>query len=485
MKKIILIAFLIISAVSCETDFSDWNKDEKNASKVPASTLFSNAERNLVRTMKMQNVNINIFNYFAQYWTATTYPDEANYDIGTRDVPGGFWDRLYRDVLLDLQETKLLLAAEKKLLTQDADITINTNKMAITTILEVYTFHVLVDVFGDVPYSEALDITNPSPKYDDASAIYTDIFTKLDLALSQLNTEEESFGGADFIYEGKVSAWKKFGNSLKLRMALRVKDGDKISEAIAGGVFTSNADNASFEFTKSDPYSNPLWENLVQSNRNDILIANSFVDLMTPLNDPRTEIYMANNITPYKGGPYGANNSYAKYTHLGPVFHKPDYEGIILDYSEVEFLLAEAAARILGGASDAEGHYNKGIKASIQYWTNLQESYDDDSTFDYKPADTDTYITNTPYDAVNWKKSIGTQKYIAMYSRGFEGWTTWRIFGVPTLLAPEDAAKGADGKVPVRYVYPADESQRNGTNYKAASAAIGGDKLTTLIFWNN
>ncbi|PCI35952.1 MAG: SusD/RagB family nutrient-binding outer membrane lipoprotein [Flavobacteriaceae bacterium] len=471
MKKIILIAFLIISAVSCVTDFSDWNKDEKNATKVPASTLFSNAQWALVRTMKIQNVNVNIFNFFAQYWTATTYPDEANYDLGTRDVSGRFWNRMYRDVLLDLQESKLALKEERETLSLASDIAANTNQTAVVSIMEVYTYHVLVDVFGDIPYTEALNIKNPTPKYDDASTIYMDILSKLDIAISKLDTDEDSFGGADFIYEGNVSAWKKFANSLKLRMALRIKNGDKISEAIAGGVFTSNADNAAFKFTVSDPYSNPLWEDLVKSNRNDLLVSDSFVNLIAPLNDPRAEIYMADNISPYTGGPYGANNSFLKYTHLGEIFHEPDYEGVIFDYAEVEFLLAEAAARTLGGASDAETHYKKGIKASINYWA--------------PTVNADTYIASQPYDAANWKNSIGIQKYIALYSRGFEGWSSWRIFGVPALEAPEDAHKGADGKVPVRYVYPGDESQRNGTNYDAASAAIGGDKLTTHIFWNN
>lgn len=470
MKKIFLIAFIILGTISCETDFSDWNKDEKNATQVPASTLFSNGQRNLVRTMKMQNVNVNIFNFFAQYWTATTYPDESNYDIAVRDVPGAFWDRMYRDVLVDLKETQKVLLTEREDVAESL-LPVNTNQQAITTIMEVYTFHVLVDVFGDVPYSEALDISNPSPKYDDAATIYADLFARLDVAINSLNTSHDSFGDADFIYAGDVSNWKKFANSLKLRMALRTKDAGKVSEAVASGVFTSNADNAAFMFTTSDPYSNPMWENLVQSNRNDLLISDTFVDLMSPLNDPRTEFYMDDNKTPYIGGPYGGNNSFNSYTHLGEIFHKPDYEGVILDYSEVEFLLAEAAARNLGGVSDAAGHYDNGVTASIEYWA--------------PEADAQAYLDTQVFDAAEWEQSIGFQKYIALYSRGFEGWSSWRQFGVPVLVAPVDAHSDADGQVPVRYNYPADEAQRNESNYEAASAAIGGDKLTTKIFWDN
>jgi hypothetical protein len=471
MKKLIIIAFILIGAISCTNDFSEWNIDPKKATEVPASTLFSNAERNLVRTMKTQDVNTNIFNFMAQYWTATTYPDESNYDLGSRDVPGKFWNALYTGVLIDLKEsTKVLNAATATL--APALLPKNKNQLAVVSILEVYTYHVLVDVFGDVPFSEALDIDNSSPKYDDDTAIYAALFTKLDAAITNLNASAGSFGSADFIYEGDVSSWKKFANSLKLRMALRVKDGAKVSSAIAGGVFTSNADNAAFKFLSSDPYSNPLWENLVQSGRSDVLISDTFVDIISPLNDPRASVYMDDNLTEYLGGPYGNNNAFAEFTHLGDIFHQPDFEGIILDYAEVKFLLAEAAARNLGGVTGAETHYNEAVTASINYWTT--------------GADSAAYLAQgtVAYDAANWEMSIGMQKYIALYSHGFEGWSSWRIFGYPVLTAPVGAHVSAEGMVPVRFTYPADESQRNGDNYEAASTNIGGDKFSTRIFWN-
>ena len=473
MKKLIIIAFILIGAISCTNDFSEWNKDPKKATEVPASTLFSNAERNLVRTIKSQNVNSNIFNFMAQYWTATTYPDESNYDLASRDVPGGFWNGLYLGVLIDLQEsTKVLNAATATL--APALLPENKNQLAVVSILEVYTYHLLVDVFGDVPFTEALDIDNSAPKYDDDAEIYAALFTQLDAAISNLDTSADSFGSADFIYEGDVSSWKKFANSLKLRMALRVKDDAKVSSAIAGGVFTSNADNAAFKFLSSAPYSNPLWEVLVQSGRSDVLVSDTFVDIIAPLNDPRTPAYMDNNMDPYIGGPYGANNAFGEFTHLGTIFHEPAFEGIILDYAEVQFLLAEAAARGLGGVTNAETHYNEAITASIDYWVTETE------------ADAATYLAQSTvaYDATNWEKSIGMQKYIALYSHGFEGWASWRVFGYPELTAPAEAHASAEGMVPVRFTYPADESQRNGDSYKAASAAIGGDKFSSRIFWN-
>ena len=190
MKKFIIIAFILIGAVSCTNDFDTWNKDPKSATDVPASTLYSNSQRNIVRTIKNHNVNINVFNNMAQYWTATTYPDECNYDFGTRDVSGNFWDAIYRDVLIDLKETTKLLNAEKETLAP-ALLAQNKNQLALVSILEVYSYHILVDVFGDVPFTEALDINTPSPKYDDAATIYAALFTKLDAAIADLDVNEE------------------------------------------------------------------------------------------------------------------------------------------------------------------------------------------------------------------------------------------------------------------------------------------------------
>lgn len=471
MKKFIIIAFILLGAISCTNDFSAWNVDPKKATEVPASTLYSNAQRNLVRTMKDQNVNINIFNFMAQYWTATTYPDEANYDLGTRDVPGNFWNAIYRNVLIDLKEAAIVLNEETATLAP-ALLAKNKNQIALVSILEVYSYHVLVDVFGDVPFTNALDIDNPSPSYDNDTEIYAALFTKLDAAIANLDSSASSFGSADFIYGGDVASWIKFANSLKLRMALRVKDASKITSAVAGGVFESNADNAAFKFLSSDPYSNPLWENLVQSGRSDVLVSDTFVNIIVPLNDPRIPAYMDDNKDPYVGGPYGANNSFNSYTHLGAIFHEPDYEGVILDYAEVKFLLAEAAARGLGGVTNAETHYNEAITASLDYWV--------------PGSDAAAYLaqSSVSYDAANWDESIGMQKYIALYSRGFEGWSSWRVFGYPELIAPATADSSAEGLVPVRYTYPADEPERNGANYDAASSAIGGDKFTTRVFWN-
>lgn len=470
MKKLILIALLIGTTISCE-DFEGWNVDTKNPSEVPASFLFTSAQRTIFTRMSASSVNYNIFKQLAQHWTPTTYTDEANYDMRQRDLSGTFFIYMFRDVLNDLNEAKRLTNERETSTAYPAEV--KANQLAAIELLEVYTFHVLVDTFGDVPYTEALmGVDNLLPKYDDDATIYADLFARIDAALAKL-TDAPSFGGADLTYNGSTSKWRKFGNSLKLRMAVRISDYDfgmassMASQAIDGGVFESSSDNASFPFESGPPNNNPMWGSLVQSGRSDIIVANTFVDIIVPLNDPRTPVFMDDNVMPYTGGPYGANNPFANYTHAGAPFHQADLEGIILSYEEVEFLIAEAAARGLVTGQDAEMHYNNAIKASIAYWTGNDGS-------DYIAQDA------VKYDAANWKKSIGEQKWIALYTKGFEAWSSWRLLDYPAMNTADESGL----PVPRRYLYGNDDPDINGANYEAASAAMGGDALDSRVFWD-
>jgi hypothetical protein len=473
MKKIFLIALLISITFSCE-DFDGWNVDTKNPSSVPGSYLFTSAQKSLVDQMTSTSVNSNIFKMFAQNWTETQYTDEANYDIRGRDIGGNFSSNIYRNVLNDLQEAKNLISANEFL---DADT--KANSLAIIEILSVYTWHVMVDTYGDIPYSESLvGVENLLPVYDDDAAIYTDLFNRLTIAIAMLK-DGSSVGAADLMYNGDTNQWKKFGNSLLLKMAVRTADFDEARSAkyaaqAQANVFMSSADNASFPYEANPPNNNPIWGSLVQSGRNDFVLANTFVDLINPLNDPRASVFMDDNLGEgvYVGATYGAGSSYVDYTHAGALWHTPEFEAVIMSYSEVQFLLAEATERgLISG--DAEMYYNEAITASINYWGNLSGN-----TFDAA-----AYIaqSSVAYDASNWKKSIGIQKYISLYGRGFESWSSWRLLDFPNTMSRPDVSQES---VPRRYLYGNSDTDINGDNYDAASAAMGGDLKSSRVFWD-
>jgi hypothetical protein len=424
-------------------------------------------------------VSSNIFRMLGQHWTETTYVDEANYDFNTRNITNAHWSEIYRDVLLDLATAKEYTDADTKMSAAS-----KASRNAQIEILSVYAWANLVETFGDIPYTQALNPTKyVLPAYDDAATIYGDLLSRLTAAIPNLTND--GFGTADPFYKGNTAAWKKFGNSLKLRMGIRVADAPgmsamaqaAITSAVSGGVFTSNADNAVLPYSTTPPNNNPVWEALVLSGRSDFVPANTLVDFMNNVNDPRRPFYFKENIkdsitgnTIYDGGPYGDNNSYSSYTHIGERMELADNPASLMDFSEVSFYLADAAERSISGTpAQAESFYNAGITASFDYW---------------KAPNVDAYLANADIAYATapgtWKVKIGNQLWLAMYNRGYEAWTAWRTYDIPGF----NTAAISELPVPTRYTYPISEQNLNVKNYEAASAAIGGDEQTTRVFWD-
>jgi hypothetical protein len=183
------------------------NHDPKNATEVPGATLFDNALKNLADQECTPSVNKNVLRAFAQYWTETTYPDESNYDLINRDIPGYEFRTIYRDVLSNLKEAERVIATE--IINAEDPNSIRSNRLAVCEILTVYAYQREVDIFGNVPYSQALDINQPSPQYDDAQSIYGALFSRLDAAVSTINEGADGFGADDLIYGGNMTMWKR------------------------------------------------------------------------------------------------------------------------------------------------------------------------------------------------------------------------------------------------------------------------------------
>lgn len=463
MKKIILF-FIVLTVTSCSKNITDLNKETKNASVVKGETLFSNAEKNLVDQMTSTSVYNNVFRLFAQYWAQTTYTQESNYELGTASVPSGVWKALYK-VLKDLKESERLIRLDDNPVNAAA----NKNKLAIIETLNVYTFKTLVDTFGNIPYSQSLSIDNPV--YDDAEMIYKDLAKRISAAAAAMNISNEGFGTADLIYKQNdaMKKWQQLANAIKLEIGVVLGDGAMISSA-ANNTLKSNEDNATLNYLGAAPNTNPLWTDLVNSGREDYVVANTATTLLSDLQDPRRNKYFADNLSTYNGGVYGANNTFALFTHINDRFKVPTLPGILYSYSQVEFFLAEAAERALyGSPSDAKTHYEAGVKASVLYWGASN-------------ADAEVYL-NGPASytsAKSWQEKIGVQTWIANYNRGMEGWTSWRRLDFPKLNIPALSKL----PVPLRFTYPVTEQTLNGENYRQAASAIGGDRQQSRIFWD-
>gem|GEM_PF-6458583 len=359
MRYLIHCIGLAVLLSACTEKLEDMNVDVKNATTASPESFFGASVLNLARLMGQNfsgpsvDMPVGVGLYLSQQLTNATHTTEPRYFYdGNTD-----WDFVYKSVLRNLYEAEKLLVAEQANGGENLEIA---NKLASIAILKVYTYTVLVDIFGNVPYSQALDVDNVTPVYDDAESVYLDLIERLNQAIAALDASVASFGDYDLLYNGDVSKWQKFANSLKLRFGLKVIDvlpelGSTLAtEAIEAGVFSGNEDNAVFHFLSSPPNNHSLWVVLVQNPRLFYVGAKPFVDLMNAYEDPRRAVYFSRLNGGFVGGQIGLVLNYNSYSHLGDYFHRPDLPCILLDFSNVSFLLAEAAERGIAGGTDAK-----------------------------------------------------------------------------------------------------------------------------------
>ena len=490
MKKKAIILVLVSLLAACTKDIQKLNTDPKHPLVVPSYSLFTTAQHTLTNTLTSSNVNLNIFRLIEQQWEETTYTDESNYNLKSRAIPDGIWDNLYPAVLANFEQ------ARKYIPTDVPDPVQQKNEIAIIDIMEAYTYFYLVTTYGNIPYSQALDINQPFPKFDDAKTIYYDLLTRLDndIAILKANETGASFGGADLVYGGDPVKWQKFANSLKVKMGFVISDSDPakatttITTALAAGIFTSNADNAIFKYSPLVPNTNPIWVDLVQSGRQDFVACSTILTFLQPTGstpDPRLPYFFTvNNVGTYTGGDPGANCSFGGNSKpSGPLLvpssigliTNPDFPGDLLDYAETQFYLAAAVSKNLIGGTVAT-YYNAGVLASESYW-----GVPDGAAATYLAQSNVALATAVgPGGALTELQKIALQGYLALYNRGWDSWIFTRVMDYPVFPAPEAALSG----FPVRFTYPINEQNVNVTNYNQAAQAIGGDVVTTKLFFD-
>ena len=477
MKKIFIFLIATFIGFSCVDSLEDWNVDPKSATSVPGEMLFSNAIVGYANQMVTPNVNTNNFRLYSQYWTTTTYLGEPRYNMTDRTIPQALWQTMYRDVISDIKEAKRLVEADAAIIPETKNA-----QLAEMEILEIMAWSTLVNTFGNIPYSEAMDFENPLPKFDDGKTVYADLLKRLQAAVNTLKSNSGGFGSADVLYKGDSQKWFKAGNSLLVKLALVIADDDAataksvISGAVANGVLAGNNDNMKFPYTTTLPHVNPVAQNTVMpyTARQDFIPASTIVDPMNELKDPRRSAYFNMIDGEYKGGSYGFLNTFSAFSKLGGAITKADAPGLLLDYSEVMFGLAEAVERgFISG--NAEDYYNKGIEGSMEFWGVSGE-------------DAQAYLANpkVAYKTANgnYKEKIGFQKWLALNNRGWDGWTEWRRLDYPKLMPPSGGNAPAGLAIPLRLIYPINEHGLNGLKLQEAASAIGGDLATTKLWWD-
>jgi hypothetical protein len=492
MKKIFIFLTVFVLFAAC-SKLEDLNVNKKDFTVVPGESLYNGATRALVNQMFTPNVNQNHTLLWIQHWAETTYPDESRYDMVTRPIPANHQNILYRTVLANYKDAARLISELVVIPGTTISQEQKDNQLGIIEIMSIYAWSNLVETYGDMPYSQALDYKDPTPVYDDGLTVYKDLIARMDAALSKMSPAAAGMSsGYDNIFGGTAAGtvkWIKFGNSLKLRMGIMLADLDPVYaktviESAAPKVFAAG-DKASLTYLTASPNQNPVYTELVVSGRSDFVITSVLIDAMQPITstgtilnvtvtDPRLRFYASTVGGVYKGGKQGNPNSYDAFSHVNPALLTSSREVVLMDYAETEFLLAEATERGFAVAGTAESHYNNAITASITSWGGT-------------PAEATAYLAqpSVAYTtaAGTYKQKIGTQAWLAYFLRGFTAWTSFRRLDYPVLLAPAQHVEGID-KVPVRYTFAVSEQTLNFVNYSAAAAKIGGDTPLTKLFWD-
>lgn len=474
MKRLITVFFgLALIVGGC--DITNLNENKKEPVDVSGSPIFSAAVVNMGNYLSNGvEQAYSEPNIMPQYWTTTSYPTIPNYNISSYSLSNIGWSILYSDVLKNLDKAKDKVKKNDELSSANKK-----NKLACIQVMDVLAYSSLINIFGDVPYKEALDPENTQPAFDDAEGIYMDLLSRLNTAIGNFDSSAEGFGSADVIYNGDIGKWEKFANSLKMRLAITIVDVNepearKAIKQASPKAFNSNDDNANIKFQSTPPNTNPIWEALVQSGRHDNVPSDPLVSRMNATNDPRRAIFFTKYKGNYAGGIYGKPNDYGNYSHFSSLIKKKDRATSILNFDEVEFIRAEAAARPgnFGISGSADDHYKQGIRADMEFWgvpDSQITSYLSRSDVKYGSASGD------------FRKKIGTQKWYSLFMQGLQAWTEVRRLDAPELTPSDDAQIDEFIK---RYTYPADAQNLNEQNYNEASQAIGGDKLTTKLFWD-
>ena len=293
MKQFKIISILIFSllvSIGCDKGFKDLNTDPNNPVTVPSDLLIPGIVRTAQNSSYSTFVGGNMGACWSQQFAKVQYNDEARY-IPRQASITRLWNRFYAGsntvgntgVISDATSMYDLAVAEG-----------NNNLMGIALTLQAYGFAFLTDVFGDIPFTEAIQANNGNvaPAYDKQQDVYTGILAMLDDAIAKLGTSGTIDPTNDILYGGDASLWKKFASSLKFRVLMRESGRVDVSGALqalvnAGNLFQSNADEAKLVYLSADPSANPLYESIVFGTRSEWKVNSEIVDRLTADGDPR------------------------------------------------------------------------------------------------------------------------------------------------------------------------------------------------------
>ena len=468
-----------LAAVGCDEGLAEMNVNPNDPVAVDALYLFPNATEAAVTRIiggrsEAGGVNLDMAALWVQHWAEHEYAIEDRYEIGDSRI-AGYWSGFYSGPLQDFAEV-----IEQGREQDRPHIT------AMALVMKAWTGQVVTDLWGDIGYTQALNVRDPAAPltvpYDPQQLVYQTLLDETaeaaQLAADPVGDVIE-VGDADLIYGGDAEQWRKFANSLRMRMAMRLSDvaasvaESEFADAFAAGGFESNDDSAILWYPGQESWErHPIHAYML--GRDDHSVSGTMIDTLQSLNDPRLPVYAqpnANGI--YWGAPNGDLDlpGVDSISRIGTFYSSADSPGILMSYAELLLLQAEAAERGWIGGS-AAALYEAGIRASMEF-NGVDE------------ADIVAYLAQPRIayqGGAAGLEQIAFQKWLALFGNGTEAYAEWRRTGVPALTPGPDAIN--DGLIPVRLFYPSLEESLNRAAVEEATTRQGGATLNDRLWWD-
>lgn len=460
----------LFAGCSKPNDFGDMNVNPNGATTPPTSALLTNVLSGLGGVPSNTNQG-----FYVQYYTEEQYPGNALY-LQTAVS----WDGFYAGSLEDLANIINICKTNPGAAVLSGN---PVDQIQIARILKAYTFMILTNRYGDVPYFQALT-GSAQVSYDKQSAIYADLFKELTNSVTSFQGTGAAIKG-DIIYGGNIQKWKKFANSLRMILAMQLSKVDpatgktQFGAALAdpAGYISNNADN--FTITYANGFSNPYY-NLASASQ--FAITKTLADSMNKYADPRVSMYGQAVNGAVNGVPYGLNRGnsltyLSANTNFSQAFDN-SFKGIssaivILPAAFIDLIRAEAAL---------DPNYSTGENALALTQQGIQDSW-----LQWNASGTiSTYMSNFGISTSVTKQKVQLQEWLALYGTTQFAYDTWRRTNVPTLLPTSDAVN-LTKTIPRRFAYPTTEPNVNGTAYNAAIAAFpygGTDVHDNKVWWD-
>ena len=479
--KIVIVMVLLALPFSCQERLDDLRDNPNAVTEIDDAALFTKAVRSLFQSTTDQSVS-RFAGHYGHYFVAGStarIPDQY----------GDGFDVQYNQMFTDMYGGVIRHIEEVLDITSSGD-TKNEVRHSMAKVIAVLGYAKLTDAFGEIPYTQGgkgktQDII--FPKYDTQQSIYEDMINSLSTSISILKTADPSMGypNSDPIFNNDINKWVRFANSVRLRLAMRLRDADNglsqqvVAQCLSEPLMETNDHNAFMIETEGN---GNAWFTM-RTGFPSIKMSTMLIDQLQATDDPRLSVFVNKDGNgDYNGMTNGlddnafGNSNFSTKSDIGTALSSKESKLYVMTASEVWLLRAEAALAYANDSDQANDLYRKGIEVALNQW-------------DIDASEISDFLA-TPeasLDGNNDELQIGTQMWLALVPNYFEGWSHIRRTGFPVIetRTASNLSQGASsGVLPKRFLYSTFELSSNKNNVMEAISRQGANKINTAVWWD-